>query len=225
MAKASRRGKFAGAEPIGYALTTSFRDSRMALLILGLLVFLGTHAFTMARAPRAALVGRLGEGPYKALYSLVSLLGVVLIAYGFGQYRAGGWIDVWYPPVWTRHLALTLNILAFICVAAAYSPGRIKRALKHPLLAAVKIWALAHLIANGDLGSILLFGTILAWAVMARISVKRRRDEVRDHAGPLVEPSRPWNDALAIVLGLAAWFAFARWLHPWLIGVPVLPGT
>ena len=197
----------------------------MFLLILGLVVFLGTHAFTMARARRAALVSRLGEGPYKGLYSLLSLIGIVLIAYGFGQYRAGDWINVWYPPVWTRHLALTLNIFAFIFLAAAYIPGRIKRALKHPMLAAVKIWALAHLLANGDLGSILLFGSILAWAVMARISAKRRRDEVRDHAGPAVEPAGWRNDATAVVVGLVAWFAFARWLHPWLIGVSVWPGA
>jgi uncharacterized membrane protein len=156
----------------------------MFLLLLGLVVFLGTHAFTMARAPRAALMGRVGEGPYKILYSVLSLVGIILIAQGFGQYRAGNWINVWNPPVWTRHLALTLNILAFVFFVAAYVPGRIKRTLKHPMLAGIKVWALAHLIANGDLGSMLLFGSILAWAVMARISVKRRRDEVRDHAGP-----------------------------------------
>jgi len=108
---------------------------------------------------------------------------------------------------------------------AAYVPGRIKRTLKHPMLAGVKIWALAHLIANGDLGSILLFGSILAWAVMARISVKRRRDEVRDHAGPAVEPGGIRNDAIAVGVGVVAWFVFARWLHPWWIGVAVWPGT
>ena len=197
----------------------------MFLLILGLVVFLGTHAFTMVRAPRAALMGRVGEGPYKILYSVLSLVGIILIAQGFGQYRAGNWIDVWNPPVWTRHLALTLNILAFVFFVAAYVPGRIKRTLKHPMLAGIKVWALAHLIANGDLGSMLLFGSILAWAVMARISVKRRRDEVRDHAGPAVEPAGWRNDAIAVAIGLVAWFAFARWLHPWLIGVSAWPGT
>ena len=197
----------------------------MLILVLGLVIFLGTHAFTMARERRAALVARLGEVPYKLLYSGLSLLGLILIGNGFGQYRAAGMIDLWYPPVWTRHLALTLNILAFICLVAAYVPGRIKRALKHPMLAAVKIWALAHLIANGDLGSILLFGSILAWAVMARISAKRRRDEVRDHAGPAVEPAGLRNDVIAVVAGIAVWFAFARWLHPWWIGVSVWPGT
>ena len=197
----------------------------MFLLILGLVLFLGTHAFTMARAPRAALIGRVGDGTYKVLYSVLSLVGIVLVAQGFGQYRAGAWINVWNPPVWTRHLALTLNIFAFVFFVAAYVPGRIKRTLKHPMLAGVKVWALAHLISNGDLVSMLLFGSILAWAVMARISVKRRRDEVRVHAGPAVEP-RGWrNDAVAVAVGLVAWFAFARWLHPWLIGVSAWPGT
>lgn len=197
----------------------------MILLVLGLALFLGAHAFTMAREPRAALIRRLGEGPYKGAYSLVSLLGIVLVAYGFGQYRAEGWIDVWYPPVWTRHLALLLVWAAFVCFVAAYVPGRIKAALKHPMLAGVKFWALAHLLANGDLGSILLFGSILAWAVMARIAVKRRRDEVRDHAGPATPPAGWRNDAAAVALGTAFWFLFARWLHPLLIGVSVWPGT
>lgn len=197
----------------------------MVLLILGLVIFLGSHGFTMARGPRAALVARFGEGTYKGVYSLVSLVGLVLVGQGFGQYRAQGWIDVWYPPVWTRHLALTLVWASFVCVAAAYLPGRIKRTLKHPMLAGVKIWALAHLLANGDLGSILLFGSILAWAVMARISIKRRRDEVRDHAGPVVEPGGWGHDVAALAVGTLAWFAFARWLHPWLIGVNVWPGT
>jgi uncharacterized membrane protein len=197
----------------------------MLILILGLIIFLGTHVFTMRREARAAAIARLGEGPYKGLYSLISLLGLVLIVWGFGRYRANDWIDVWYPPVFTRHLALLLVWAAFVCLAAAYLPGRIKRTLKHPMLAGVKIWALAHLLANGDLGSILLFGSILAWAVMARISVKRRRDEVRDHGGPVAEPAGWRNDILALAIGTILWFAFARWLHPLLIGVPVLPGT
>ena len=154
----------------------------MALLILGLVLFLGTHAFTMAREPRAALVARLGEGPYKGLYSLLSVAGVVLIAIGFGRYRAAGYIPVWEPPVWTRHLALLLVWPAFVMFVAPYFPGRIKSTLKHPMLAGVKLWALAHLLANGDLGSILLFGSILAWAVMARICGEAPR------RGP-----RPWR--------------------------------
>lgn len=194
----------------------------MWILVLGLVVFLGTHAFTMARSPRADLVARLGDGPYKGLYSLVSVVGIVLIVYGYGQYRAHDWIDIWYPPVWTRHLALLLVLLAFVCLAAAYLPGRIKRAVKHPMLLAVKIWATAHLLANGDLGSILLFGSLLAWAVMARISAKRR-NEVQAHGGEVAAPAGLRNDALAVVVGAASWFVFAYWLHPLLIGVVVWP--
>jgi uncharacterized membrane protein len=196
----------------------------MALLVLGLVLFLGTHAFTMARGPRSALVGKLGDGPYKGLYSLVSLAGIVLISIGFGRYRAAGYIPVWDPPVWTRHLALLLVWPAFVAFAAAYLPGRFKAALKHPMLAGIKIWALAHLLANGDLGSILLFGSILAWAVAARISVKRR-DEVRPHAGPAAAPAGLRNDLLAVAIGTAAYLSFVFWLHPRLIGVPVLPGA
>jgi uncharacterized membrane protein len=176
----------------------------------------------MLRKPRAALIGRIGEGPYKGLYSLLSLAGVVLIAIGFGRYRAAGYVPVWDPPVWTRHLALLLVWVAFVCLAAAYLPGRIKQALKHPMLAGVKIWALAHLLANGDLGSILLFGSVLAWAVAARISAKRR-DEAKPHGAPLEPPAGWRNDALAVALGTAAYVVFAIWLHPALIGVPALP--
>src|SRR3954447_1264157 len=193
----------------------------MTLLILGLILFLGTHAFTMARGPRARLRERLGGGPYKGLYSLVSLIGLVLIAIGFGRYRAAGYIPVWDPPVWTRHLTLLLVWFAFVAFAAAYLPGRIKGALKHPMLAGVKAWAVAHLLANGDLGSILLFGSFLAWAVAARISVKRR-DEVIDHGGPLAPPSGWRNDIAALVIGTGAYLVFLIWLHPLLIGVPVL---
>ncbi|HST94645.1 MAG TPA: NnrU family protein [Microvirga sp.] len=194
----------------------------MTLLVLGLVVFLGTHVFSMARQPRAAVIRKIGEGPYKGLYSLLSLAGIVLISVGYGQYRQAGYVPVWDPPVWTRHLALLLVWFAFVFVAAAYLPGRIRRTLKHPMLAGVKVWALAHLLANGDLGSILLFGAILAWAVAARISVKRR-DEAVPHGAPLEPPSGLRNDALAVAIGTVAYLAFVVWLHPLLIGVPVLP--
>ena len=194
----------------------------MTLLILGLVLFLGTHAFTMARGPRARLRERMGEGPYKGAYSLLSLVGIVLVSIGYGQYRADGYIPVWDPPVWTRHLSLLLVWVAFVAFVAAYLPGRIKSRLKHPMLAGVKIWALAHLISNGDLGSILLFGSFLAWAVAARISIKRR-DEVVYHGGPAAAPMGWRNDIAAIAIGTLAYIAFAFWLHPWLIGVAVVP--
>jgi uncharacterized membrane protein len=194
----------------------------VTLLVLGLVAFLGTHAFSMARQPRAAVIGKVGDGPYKGLYSLLSLAGIVLISIGYGQYRQTGYVPVWDPPVWTRHLALLLVWFAFVFVAAAYLPGRIRRTLKHPMLAGVKVWALAHLLANGDLGSMLLFGSIFGWAVAARISVKRR-DEAVPHGAPLEPPSGMRNDALAVAIGTVAYIAFVVWLHPLLIGVPVLP--
>lgn len=192
----------------------------MIVLILGLVLFLGVHAFTMRRTSRDALVARLGDARYKLAYTVVSGIGLVLIIYGFGLYRRTGWVDVWTPPVWTRHLALLLVWPAFVCFVAAYVPSRIRTALKHPMLAGVKLWATAHLLANGDLGSILLFGSFLAWAVAARISLKRRPGATIPPA-----PASPVGDVAVIVVGTAAWFIFARWLHPMWIGVAVWPGT
>lgn len=189
----------------------------MSLLILGLILFLGAHSFTTLRQPRAALIGRLGEGGYKGLYGVVSIVGFVLIAYGFATYRAGGYIQVWDPPTGLRHLTLLLMWPAFIALVAAYSPGAIKRRLKHPMLVAVKIWALAHLLANGDLGSIVLFGSFLAWAVYDRIAVKKRElVEPR----PL-EPGSTRGDIIAVVVGTLLYVAM-MFLHPILIGVKVM---
>jgi uncharacterized membrane protein len=193
----------------------------MTLLILGLALFLGAHLFTTMREPRAAAVARLGEGGYKGLYSAISVIGLVLIAYGFGAYRAGGWINVWNPPVWTRHLALLINLPVFILLAVGRRPSWLKSVTKHPMLLAVKLWASAHLLANGDLGSILLFGGFLAWAVMARISAKRRPEEIAALAA-IGRPAFGRRDVIAIVAGLAFYVAMALWLHPLLIGVPVI---
>jgi uncharacterized membrane protein len=192
----------------------------MLILLLGLALFLGAHAFTMLRGPRAALIGGLGEGGYKAAYTGVSLLGFVLIIYGFGLYRSTGWVNVWYPPVFTKHLALLLTLPIFVLLAAANSGGRIHAAVKHPMLLAVKIWATAHLLANGDLGGMLLFGGFLAWAVVARISLKRR-DGVKLPPAPPGFTQRDWT---AIAVGLALWALFVFWLHPLLFGVAVWPG-
>ncbi|GGC74362.1 NnrU family protein [Chelatococcus reniformis] len=189
----------------------------MPILVLGLVLFFAAHIFTMLRAPRARFVGLLGEGPYKLAYSVVSALGLILIVLGFGAYRETGYIQVWDPPVWTRHLALLLNLPVFILLVAAYAPGFIKLRVKHPMLLAVKIWATAHLLANGDLGSILLFSSFLAWAVSARIAVKRRGDQGL--------PARPasWKaDVVAVAGGLVAYALVIGYLHPLLIGVPVL---
>jgi uncharacterized membrane protein len=192
----------------------------MILLIIGLVLFLGTHAISMARGQRAALTERLGEGGFKGLYTALSLLGFVLIIYGFGAYRAAGMIPVWNPPFWMGHLSLLLTLPIFVLLAATNSGGVIHAAVKHPMLLAVKIWATAHLLANGDLGSMLLFGGFLAWAVMARISLKRRPG-VTTPARPAGFTSRDW---IALAAGLVLWFVFARWLHTWLIGVSAWPG-
>lgn len=193
----------------------------MPVLIAGIVLFLGVHLFTTKRALRAALIERFGPGAYKGAYSILALLGLVLMIYGFGLYRREGWVDVWYPPVWTRHLSLLFVWASFICVIASHTPGHIKRVLKHPMLVAVKLWATAHLLANGDLGSILLFGSFLAWAVIARISLKRRPDPVDLAPGP----TRVRPDIVAVVVGTIVFYVFARWLHPLLIGVSVWPGT
>lgn len=197
----------------------------MAILILGLLLFLGTHAFTMARGPRKAAIAKLGEGGYKIAYSVLALAGIVLVSIGYGEYRASGYVQLWWPPTGMQHLALLLMIPAFVLFAAAYLPGHIKARAKHPMLAGVKIWALAHLLANGDLGSILLFGAFLGWAVAARISLKRRDVSPLAPAQAVAAAPAGWrNDAIAVAIGLAAYIAFVLWLHPLLIGVPVLPG-
>lgn len=192
----------------------------MFLLVLGLILFLGMHGVSMAREPRAQLISRFGEKGFKGLYTLVSLFGFGLIIYGFGLYRSTGWVQVWTPPTFTKHLSLLLTLPIFVLLAATNSNGMIHAAVKHPMLLAVKIWATAHLIANGDLGGILLFGGFLAWAVAARISLKRRPG--------VVDPPRPagfmQRDWIAVGVGLVLWFVTVFWLHPLLIGVAVWPG-
>ena len=190
----------------------------MLLMVLGLAVLLAAHSFTTFRAERASVIGRVGEISYKIGFSLVSLVGIVLIVQGFGAYRASGYIPLWDPPVALRHVALLLMLPSFILLAAAYAPsGLIKGAAKHPMLAGVKIWAFAHLLANGDLGSVVLFGSFLAWAVYDRIAVKRRADAV------LPKPSG-WThgDWIACAVGAVAWAAFVGGLHRLLIGVGVI---
>lgn len=187
----------------------------MTILLLGLVIFLGVHTLTTMRERRGALIGRFGENTYKGAYAIASLIGLALIFYGFGAYRAGGYIPVWSPPTWTRHLAIVLVFPAFIALAAAYAPaGKIKGALKHPMLVGVKIWALAHLIANGDLGSMILFGSLLGWSVFDRIKVKKRGD-----FGPSPAAFGK-GDVIALVAGTALYVALLL-LHPVLIGVSV----
>jgi len=194
----------------------------LTLEILGLVIFLGTHVFVTMRDRRAVVVARIGDWPYRGLFSLVSILGIVLIGYGFAAYRAAGPIVVWYPPGWTRHIVVGLMWPASIMVAAAYIPGNIKRVLKHPMLVGVKTWAFAHLCANGDLGGIILFGSVLAWAVYDRITLKRRKDA----GAPPIPVGGVKNDIIAIVIGTVIYLALGFVFHPVVIGVPAfgMPG-
>jgi uncharacterized membrane protein len=188
----------------------------LALEILGLVIFLGAHVFVSLRNERAVLMKKIGEWPYRGLFSLVAVIGVALTAYGFAHYRASGLIAVWSPPLWTRHVVIALMWPASILIAAAYIPGNIKRVLKHPFLVAVKIWAFAHLCANGDLGGIILFGSVLAWAVYDRISLKRRSDP----GGAAIPDGGTRNDIIAVVVGTIIYLALGLVFHPIVIGLP-----
>jgi uncharacterized membrane protein len=190
----------------------------LVVMILGLVLFLGAHTLPAQRGLRARAIASLGEGGYKIGYALVSLAGIVLIAWGFAQYRAAGLIDVWDPPKALKHVTVALMLPAVILVVAAFIRGHIYVALKHPMLAGIKLWAAGHLIANGDLGSIILFGSFLGWAVFDRISLKRRTDP---GAPPI--PVGGWgNDVIAIAVGVVAYLALAFAFHPVVIGVPVV---
>jgi uncharacterized membrane protein len=189
----------------------------MPVLIAGILIFLGAHTFTAFREERSALIDRIGPGAYRGLHSVVSLVGFVLIVWGFSRYRSGGLIPVWTPPIWTSHLAIVLMWFAFVSLACmSPAPGRIRGWLRHPMLVGIKIWALAHLLANGDVGGMLLFGSFLAWAVFDRIAVKRRGD-----LGAPRTASFTRADAIALGAGTVAYVAMI-FLHPVLIGVPVI---
>jgi uncharacterized membrane protein len=188
----------------------------LVLEILGLVIFIGAHVFVTMRDHRAAIIARIGEGPYKGLFSLVSIIGIVLIGYGFALYRDAGLIAVWNPPGWTRHIVEFLMWPASIMIVAAYIPGNIKRALKHPMLAGVKTWAFAHLCANGDLGGIILFASVLAWAVYDRITLKHRSDP----GSPPIPVGGGTNDIIAIVVGTIVYLALGFVFHPIVIGLP-----
>jgi uncharacterized membrane protein len=188
----------------------------MLILIVGLVVFLGIHSVRIfAPSFRDGQVASGGIGRWKGIYSIVALAGLVLIFWGYGQARLTAPV-LYEPPAFMKHVNLLLMLFAFVFLAASQFPaGRIKAAVRHPMLLAVKIWALGHILANGDLAALLLFLTFLAWAVLDRISVKRRGD-----MGPKPGPVK-W-DVAAIVVGVGLYVLFVWRLHEWLIGVPVL---
>lgn len=189
----------------------------MTLFIVGLVLFLGIHSVAIvAPAYRDARVAR-NDRAWKGLFSLIAIAGFALLIYGFGMARQTP-VVLWNPPIYMRHLTLLLMLPVFPLLLAAYLPGRIKTAAKHPMLLAVKIWAFAHLLANGTLNDVILFAAFLAWAVIDRIAVKRR-------AVPRFVPGAPvsaMNDAIAVIGGLFLYVLFLLWAHRWLIGVSPL---
>lgn len=190
----------------------------MSVLVAGLVIFFALHSVSIVNdAWRNRTAARLGEWPWKILYSIFALIGLVLVIRGYGLARLDP-IVLYSPPHWLRQLAMVLLLPLFPLLFAAYLPGRIQTATRHPMLAATKLWATAHLLANGTVADLLLFGTFLAWAVADRISLRHRMP----HPVPGAPPSAA-NDILAVVLGLALYAAFVLWLHARLIGVPLLP--
>lgn len=188
----------------------------MTLLLLGLVLFLGVHSVRIVAEPwRLAMRERLGVNGWKGLYSLLSLAGVLMIVWGYGAARLSP-VPLWTPMPWTRHLAALLMLVAFVLLAAAYVPrNAIKARLRHPMVLAVKAWALAHLLANHTLADVLLFGSFLVWAVFS-FRAARRRDRV---APEPVAPGTLAGTLVTVVVGLLAFAGFALWAHAALFGV------
>ena len=186
----------------------------MALLIIGLVLFIGAHVFASLREVRSAVIAAIGEGPYKGAFALLSIIGILLVGFGFGRYRATSWTDVWYPPHWTYYITQLLMWPASIFVVAAYIRGDIWRTLKHPMLVGIKTWAVAHLVSNGDLGSIVLFGSFLLWAVYDRVSLKHRPDA----GAPPIPAGGRRNDIIAIVVGTVLYLLLGLVFHPLVVG-------
>ena len=188
----------------------------MTLLIVAIVIFLGIH-LVPTMPLRERLIGRFGQTGYKVAFALLSTASLVLLIYAFAKAPV---VTVWSPPGWTRWVAIVLMLPAFIFMVAAYVPGKIKAKLKHPFLVAIKTWALAHLIANGDLASMILFGSFLAYAVYDRISLKHR---TATRLIPVPATGPPFNDIVAVVLGTVLYLVFLFWLHQLLIGVSPIP--
>lgn len=192
----------------------------MLILIVGLVIFFAIHLVPANPELRNGLADRFGENAWKGIFSIISLVGFLLIVYGYHklQLMPGKNPQLWVPPLWTRHVAWLLMLPSLVLLAAAYIPSRIRDVVQHPMLTAVKLWALAHLLANGDLGSLLLFGSFLAYAVFDRISVK-----TRDSRGPLgAKTGGLGGDIAVVVVGIALYAFMLHYGHQLLIGVPVL---
>lgn len=185
----------------------------MTLLITGLVAFFAIHSFSMFRDARQRLVDRLGALPYRGLYSVLSLGAFVLLVMGYGDAPR---IELWTPPPLMRPLAMTLMLAAMILLGSMYLPGHIKAKTKNPMLLAVKTWAFAHLLANGDLASVLLFGSFLAWSVVDLIAVKR------SGRSAMVADPKAVFDVVAVVVGAGLWALIVLWAHPYISGMPLV---
>lgn len=188
----------------------------MSYLVLGLVLFLGVHSVRIvADGWRTQMRARLGEGAWKGLYSVASVVGLVLVVWGYGLARQQP-VVLWNPPVGMRHAASLLTLIAFVLLAAAYVPRNVFKArLHHPMVLSVKVWALAHLISNGNLADVVLFGAFLLWAVLS-FRAARQRDRAQN---TVYAPGTAAGTGIAVVVGTAAWAGFAFWAHVWLIGV------
>ena len=188
----------------------------MTALILGLLIFLGVHSVRIVAEPwRTRMLATRGEGAWKGLYSVASIVGFALIVWGYGAARQDP-VALWAPVLWARHLASLLTLVAFVLLAAAYVPGNgIKARLHHPMVLGVKTWAFSHLLANHTLADLLLFGGFLVWAALS-FRAARGRDRA---AGTVYPPGSAARTAITIVVGLVAWAVFAFWAHGALIGI------
>jgi len=195
----------------------------MTILIAGLILFLGLHSVRIvAEGWRSRVIAARGPSAWKGVYSLLSIAGFVLVCIGFGQARLAP-VVVWTPPRWTHDVAGLLTLLAFVLLVAAYVPGNaLKARLKDPMILGVKSWALGHLLANGTLADVILFGSFLAWAVLDFRAVRRRRAAGLESSGSV--PVTGARTALTVVIGVLAWAAFAFWGHRALIGVSPFPG-
>lgn len=191
----------------------------MTALVLGLVLFIGMHSVRIiADDFRTRQIEKVGISTWRAMYAAVSIVGIVLIVAGYGAARGAPQV-IWYPPVWLVYVATVLTVPAFILMAASFVSGtRIRSKLGHPFVLGVKVWALAHLISNGTLADVLLFGVFLVWSVAAYASARGRDRK----AGTIYAVGPPKRDVIAVIAGVVAWIVFALWLHRWLLGVAPL---